>query len=92
MHVSDAFLLAKKYQQIKLVSFNELINDHNKVIKSICNNLEIKLIKDPDIPSKLNYFTGSKLNVSSIEKEILYNYCFEEILKYQDLPKNIIYL
>ena len=90
MHVSDAFLLAKKNDYINMVSFSELINNHSKIIKETCQSLEIKLIKNPSIPEKVNYFSGAKLEASDSEKEILYNYCFNEIRKYNDLPIDII--
>ena len=90
MHVSNAFSLKDKYQNIQLISFNDIKNNHNMAVEKVCSDLEIRLINQPSLPLKSDYFIGSDLNILSSQKEALKDYCYSEILKYSHLPKEVM--
>jgi len=91
MHLSSAHKLSKKFPNIQLVYYDDLLNNFNETMESLLSFLSIEMIDRPSIPSKENqYVKGRNKKPSQEQSYELKEFCNLEVKKYPDLPSLIL--
>ena len=64
-HVIDGIAHCEKNPKAKSVSYRKLLEAHTSTTESLCKNLDIQMLKNPQIPSRTeNVIKGSSININ----------------------------
>ena len=62
----DGVAHCEKNHKAKSVSYRQLLEAHTSTTESLCKNLDIQMLKNPQIPSRTeNAIKGSSLNINA---------------------------
>ena len=94
-HVSTANQYIKKSDNLGMISYQDLLNDHTNSINLLCKELNIEIIRSPkrirkEDPKLSFYLKGANLELPQDEYQKLYDYCSHNVKKYSSLPYNIM--
>ena len=79
-HVIDGIAHCKNNPMAKSVSYRQLLTNHTAATESLCNNLDIQMLKKPLIPRKNeNVIKGSTLNLDADTMARLRDLCNKRI-------------
>ena len=85
-HVIDGIAHCKNNPMAKSVSYRQLLTNHTAATESLCNNLDIQMLKKPLIPSKNeNVIKGSTLNLDADTMARLRDLCNKRIEEFPAL-------
>lgn len=89
-HVSAWLEAASNNSNIHIIKYEDLINEFNNEITSLCNSLDVDIISETIYPSRdENVISGAKISLPSEEKIKLDDYCRLRIKDYPKLDGNI---
>ena len=87
-HVIDGIEHCKKNPKAFCISYDQLLFKHQETTREICNKLDIKILKTPNMPSKDNrVIKGKHLDVKSEDMEKLHEFCNKRIAEHDELNK-----
>ena len=89
-HVSNAFIAAKNNANIVLVRYNDLKCDYKRTVLESCHSLKLEIINDPIPPSKNDFIKGANMKLSQKAVDELFDYCSEQLSKFEALPLNVL--
>ena len=85
-HVIDGIAHCKNNPRAKSVSYRQLLTNHTAATESLCNNLDIQMLKKPLIPKKNeNVIKGSTLNPDADTMARLRDLCNKRIEEFPAL-------
>ncbi len=85
-HVIDGIAHCKNNPMAKSVSYRQLLTNHSAATESLCNSLDIQMLKKPLIPSKNeNVIKGSTLNLDADAMARLRDLCNKRIEEFPAL-------
>lgn len=91
MHVTDAVRVAAQSEHVALITYEDLIRDHEAKVEALAQALQLPLTGLPEYPSReKNVVVGTDLHVSDDDKQRLRDFCFERAQLYPDLPKDVL--
>ena len=87
-HVIDGIAHCKNNPIAKIVSYKQLLTNHTAATESLCNSLDIQMLKKPLMPSKTeNVIKGSSLNLDVDTMARLRDLCNKRIEEFPALKK-----
>ena len=85
-HVIDGIAHCKKSPKAHSISYRQLLRDHTSTIENLCNNLDIKIFREPRLPSRTeNVIKGSTLNIDGDNMTRLRDLCDNRIEEFPGL-------
>ena len=90
-HVIDGIAHCKNNPIAKSVSYKQLLTNHTAATESLCNSLDIQMLKKPLMPSKTeNVIKGSSLNLDVDTMARLRDLCNKRIEEFPALKKLVL--
>ena len=91
-HIIDAKKSARNSSNIVLVNYSELKNNFETTIEYICDKLKINIFHQPTKPNKEKFIYGKAMEICDKEKKLMKNFIKKEIIKFPNLPNDLLNL
>ena len=91
-HIIDAKNAEINSSNIVLVNYSELKNNFETTIEYICDKLQINIFQKPTKPNKEKFIYGKAMEICDKEKKLIKNFIKEEIIKFPNLPNDLLNL